>query len=202
MRIGVLGGTFDPPHVGHLILAEQARDQLNLEHVLWVPAGEPPHKQGQSISPTPHRLEMVSLAIGDNRAFIISDIDIARPGPHYTADMLEIVAQQFPGADLYFVVGGDSLRDIPTWHDPQRVVENANLAVMGRPGAQTDIHALESAVPHISSRISVLDTPLVNISGMTIRERIIKGNSIRYLVADSVGDYIVRNRLYLTSPAE
>src|SRR5688572_25522064 len=105
MRIGVLGGTFDPPHIGHLILAEQARDQLKLDRVLWVTAADPPHKQGISKTSVIDRLEMVRLAVHDNAAFMLSEVDISRPGPHFTADMLGLLAQQNPDAELYFLLG-------------------------------------------------------------------------------------------------
>jgi nicotinate-nucleotide adenylyltransferase len=199
MRIGVMGGTFDPPHTGHLILAEQARDQLNLDHVLWVPAGDPPHKQLLPISPITNRVEMVGLAIQDNDAFSISDVDIARSGPHFTVDMLELVVQQTDGSELYLVLGGDSLRDLSTWHEPQRLSRSALLAVMKRPEASFDLPALETVIPGISSRVTVLETPMIYISGSDIRERVMNGNSVRYLVPDTVGDYILRNRLYLAS---
>jgi nicotinate-nucleotide adenylyltransferase len=199
MRIGVIGGTFDPPHTGHLILAEQARDQLNLDRVLWVPAGDPPHKQSVPISPITDRVEMVGLAIRDNDAFSISDVDIARPGPHFTADMLELVEQQTEASELYLVLGGDSLRDLPTWHEHHRLLRSAWLAVMGRPDAPIDLDMLETMIPGISSRVRMLETPLIYISGSDIRNRVKNGNSVRYLVPDTVGDYILRNRLYLAS---
>jgi nicotinate-nucleotide adenylyltransferase len=200
MRIGVLGGTFDPPHIGHLILAEQARHQLKLERIYWVPAGNPPHKQGMAITPALDRLEMVRLAIHDNATFILSEVDISRPGPHFTVDMLDLIAQQNPGAELHFLLGGDSLRDLPSWHAPHRLIQRAWLVVMQRPDYA--LSALEPAIPGISSRLKLVDTPLVSVSGSDIRQRVTNGYSIRYLVPPAVGDYILRNRLYFASLVE
>jgi nicotinate-nucleotide adenylyltransferase len=202
MRIGVLGGTFDPPHIGHLILAEQARDQLDLASVLWVPAGDPPHKQSLPISMISHRLEMVRMAIQDNPSFAISDVDIVRPGPHFSADMMELLQQKYPDSVLYFLAGSDSLHDLPSWHDPQRLIHNARLAIMGRSGTDVDLAALDTAIPGLTGRVELLDTPLVYVSGRDIRHRIANGFSARYLVPPEVSDYIMRNRLYLASRME
>jgi nicotinate-nucleotide adenylyltransferase len=202
MRTGVLGGTFDPPHIGHLILGEQARDQLKLDRVLWVPAGDPPHKQGKAITPARDRFEMVRLAIHDNTTFMLSDVDISRPGPHFTVDMLDLVAKQNPDDELYFLLGGDSLRDLPSWNEPHRLILNAFLVVMQRPDSHTDLTVLEDDIPGVSSRLNFVDTPLVAVSGSNIRQRVTNGNSIRYLVPPVVGDYILRNRLYLASLVE
>jgi nicotinate-nucleotide adenylyltransferase len=192
----VLGGTFDPPHVGHLILAEQARDQLHLEKVLWVVAADPPHKQGSVHTSVGHRLELARLTVQDNPAFAVSLVDIARPGPHYSTDMLSLLKTQHLGAQLYFLIGSDSLRDLPSWHEPHNLVELARLAVMRRPGVDCDLGALESAIPGIGERLTWVDAPYTHISARDIRKRVREQHSIRYLVAESVRDYIAQQCLY------
>jgi len=121
-RIGLFGGTFDPPHLGHLILASEAQAQLELDRLLWILTPEPPHKQDQFITSPEHRLAMVELAIKDNPAFELSRIELDRPGPHYTLDTIKLIAEQNPNADIVPIIGGDSLRDLPTWHEPQKLV--------------------------------------------------------------------------------
>ncbi len=120
--IGLFGGTFDPPHIGHLILAAEMRAQLSLDRLLWVLTPDPPHKQGQLITPVEHRLAMVKLAISNNDQFELSMVDIDRPGPYYAQDSVKIIAKQNPGADLVYLMGGDSLRDLPAWHCPTELV--------------------------------------------------------------------------------
>jgi nicotinate-nucleotide adenylyltransferase len=133
-QIGVLGGTFDPPHLGHLILAEQARDQLRLDRVLWVVAAVPPHKRDAVHTAVGHRLEMVRLTIENNPGFSTSLVDVERPGPQYSSDMLALVQQQNTEAQLLFLIGSDSLRDLPTWHEPAKIAKLARLVVMPRQG--------------------------------------------------------------------
>lgn len=196
MRLGVLGGTFDPPHHGHLILAEMARDQLKLERVLWVPAADPPHKQGQTITPADHRLAMLRIALRGSPDFILSRADVDRPGPHYTVDLMDILADEYPQATWFFLVGGDSLRDLPTWHQPSRLIEQCALGVMPRPGVTYDMTELESLFPGITSRVTFLDAPQVDIAASEVVQRIRAGKSIRYLVPPGVEDYIETHRLY------
>ncbi|MEP7289791.1 MAG: nicotinate-nucleotide adenylyltransferase [Chloroflexota bacterium] len=195
-RIGILGGTFDPPHIGHLILAETAFDVLSLSCVLLVPAADPPHKHTLAITPIQHRLAMLTQAVADNPRFVLSDIDIARPGPHYTVDTLRLLQQQYPDAELYFLLGGDSLRDMPTWYDPAGIIAQAKVAVMGRPGATLDLPTLEADLPGITTRLMFVESPLIDISATLLRERLRKGHSIRYLVPEVVERYIVENALY------
>lgn len=196
MRLGVLGGTFDPPHFGHLILAEQARDQLNLERVLWVPAGEQPLKRGQSVASIDCRLDMLKLTLEHNPAFELSRVDVDRPGPHYSVDMLEIIANQYPGGELYFLMGSDSLRDLPRWRNPQHLIEQAILAVMHRPGIQINLDHLKDIIPGLTDRLVYVDSPLIEIAADDIRARVAKGRSIRYLLPDPVQDYILQQGLY------
>jgi nicotinate-nucleotide adenylyltransferase len=198
--LGVLGGTFDPPHVGHLILAEAACDALNLDQVLFVPAAEPPHKHKLPLTDVKHRVAMVQAAISDNPRFALSEVDITRPGPHYTVDTLRLLKERFVGADLYFLLGSDSLRDIATWYEPAGIIAQARLAVMRRPGTALDIAHLEAALPGISGRVAFVDAPIIGISATSLRERLRAGRSVRYQVPDEVAQYIAVHRLYKDEP--
>jgi len=195
-RLGVLGGTFDPPHLGHLILAETAASALGLERVLFVPAGEPPHKQGQRISPAADRLAMLERALAGNARFDISRVDLDRPGPHFTVDMLALLGKAHPGAALYFILGGDSLADLLTWRDPVGVIEAARLAVMRRPGAALDLDVLAQRIPGAGARLDVVDAPMIGISGSALRKQIGQGRSVRYQIPDAVLEYIQAHGLY------
>lgn len=196
MRLGVLGGTFDPPHYAHLLMAEQAREQLELDHVIWAPAADPPHKRGQVITPIEHRLQMVRLALADNPYFVLSLVDVERPGPHYTADTLALIAADNSGAELFFLIGSDSLRDLPTWHEPARLIQQAFLAVIRRPNVTYDLSALEAVIPGLSSRLVFVDMPTLGIAAADIRERVSAGRSIRYLLPPEVEAYIFQHKLY------
>jgi len=195
-RIGVLGGTFDPPHIAHLVMAEQARDQLKLSRVLFVPAGHPPHKRDRVVTPAEMRVAMTQLAIAGNAAFELDRADVDRPGPHFTADMLALIRQACPGDALYLLIGSDSLRDLLTWHDPARVVAQARLAVMRRPGAKPDLAALEAALPAVATRVDWIDAPWLDISAHDIRRRVREKLSIRYLVPRAVESFIAEQGLY------
>ncbi len=195
-RIGILGGTFDPPHIGHLILSEVARDSLDLEWVLWVVAADPPHKQGLPVTSVAHRLEMVRLATAGNDSFQVSTVDVDRPGPSYTVDTLGILSGQFPGDELIFIIGGDSLADLPQWHQPRRLIELARLAVLARPGVLIDWPALESAIPGLRDRVVDLHGPEITVSAIDLRERFGQRRSVRYLVPEAVIAYIQANNLY------
>lgn len=196
LRLGVLGGTFDPPHYGHLALAETARVQLRLARVLFVPAGDPPHKPGHPLTPAVHRAAMVEAAIADNPAFALSRADLDRPGPHYTVDMLALLREAFPGAELYFLMGSDSLVEFPTWRDPARIVRQATLGVMERPGWAADMDALERHIPGIRERVVWLDAPRLDLSARDLRRRVREGLPVRYLVPPAVETYIQEHRLY------
>ena len=196
MRIGIFGGTFDPPHLGHLILAEEARDQLGLERLLWVLTPDPPHKQGQPVSALSPRLELVQAAIGDNPAFELSRVDMDRPGPHYALDTVLLLQKQFPGADLVYLIGGDSLHDLPTWHCPRELVEAcAALGVMRRPGDQVDLGRLEMEIPGIGVKLEWIDAPLLEISSHEIRERAAEGRPFRYYLPEKVYNLILTRNL-------
>ncbi len=196
LRVGILGGTFDPPHIGHLILGECAADALDLAHLLYVPAADPPHKQDEQKTPVEHRLEMLRLALADNSRFEISRVDIDRVGPHYSLDTVQIVQAQYPAAELYFVMGGDSLRDLPMWHRPADLIRLCKLAVMSRPAvaARPDMH--EQILPGLAERVVMIDSPLIEISSTGIVQRIGEGRSVRYLLPDAVLDYVQQHNLY------
>lgn len=196
-RIGLLGGTFDPIHIGHLILAEEAWHQLGLDQVLLAPAADPPHKRTQGKSPAKHRVQMVELAIADNPHLALSRIDIDRPGPHYTLDMMRLLRQQYGhGGELYFLMGLDSLADLPKWHRPLDLMQQCNLVALSRPGADFDWEALETALPGVRSRVIVLPMPLLQISGSDLRARARQGRPLRYLVLPQVERYIHEQQLY------
>jgi nicotinate-nucleotide adenylyltransferase len=195
-RLGILGGTFDPPHIAHLVMADQARDQLKLARVFFVPAGQPPHKLDRVLSSVEHRVAMTQLAIAGDERFVISRMDVDRPGPHYTADMLALMQAEHPGDELYLLIGSDSLRDLRMWHEPARVVAQARLAVIRRPGAEPDWRALQAAAPEIATRVDWVDTPHLDISSTDIKRRVRAGLAIRYLVPTPVERYIVEHGLY------
>ena len=196
IRRGILGGTFDPPHIAHLVMADQARSQLNLACVFLVPAGQPPHKLGRLVTPIEHRLAMTQLAIAGDPSLVLSRVDVDRPGPHYTADTLALLHMAHPGDELYLLIGSDSLRDLTAWRDPARVVAQARLAVMRRPDVEPDIRTLESALPGISVRMDWVDAPWLDISSSDIHRRVRAGLSIRHLVPAAVEQYIVEHGLY------
>jgi nicotinate-nucleotide adenylyltransferase len=195
-RIGVLGGTFDPVHNGHLHIGDALRTALDLDGVLWVPAGRPPHKSDQIVSSDKDRLAMLDLALAGSAIDEISTIDINRSGPSYTADTLEILAERFPTARLFFLMGEDSLRDLSTWHHPERILRVAELAVAGRPGVETDLQSLEFQVPGVRKRVHVVPTEEMAISSSDIRRRVRENQSIRGLVPASVEAYIQNHGLY------
>ncbi len=197
MRLGVLGGTFDPIHIGHLILGEEARFLLDLDQVLLAPAADPPHKRGQGKSPAEHRVRMIELAIAGNPYLALSRVDVDRPGPHYTLDMVRLLQEQYgPGANLYFLMGLDSLADLPTWHRPLELMQTCTLVALSRPGADFDWDALEAALPGVRSRVIVLPMPLLQISGSDLRARVREGRPLRYQVLPQVEQYIREQQLY------
>jgi nicotinate-nucleotide adenylyltransferase len=200
MNIGVLVGTFDPIHTGHLIIAEEVRARLGLAEVLFVPAGQPWLKlnNANAISPPRHRLEMVRLAIADEPAYRLSTMEIDRPGPSYTVDtMAELSGQVGAGGELYFILGWDNLNQLPRWHQPLRLVELCRLVPVRRVGfASPDLGALEAAIPGLAKSLVMLDTPQIEISSSEIRQRVARGLSIHQLVPEPVERYIIEKRLY------
>jgi len=200
MKLGVLGGTFDPPHIGHLILAEEARLALGLEQVLFVPAGAPWRKAGQELSPREDRLAMVCLAVGDGPDFAVSTLEIEREGPSYTAETLAALRDQFgPETEFFFIMGADSLADFPHWHQPQRILELARLAVAERAEPEDagfgEVLAEELAEA-MRQRVVWLPMPRIDIGATAVRDRVRRGLSIRYWVPPAVEEYIRKHRLY------
>lgn len=205
-RIGILGGTFDPPHVAHLIVAQHALEELDLDRVLFVPAGVPPHK---SVTRTPvdHRLEMLRLAIQDVDRFEISKVEIDRPGPHYTIDTVRIIQELNPTSDLYFIMGGDVYRDLPNWDRPQEMFRTCKLAVavmrrpgFGNPDLRLNMHS--DTIPELEQYALLLSSPLVEISSTDIVDRIAAGRSVRYMVPREVLQYIEVHSLYASNPSK
>lgn len=194
-RVGILGGTFDPPHIGHLVLAEYAVTALDLACVLFVPAADPPHKWRvrEAIA---HRLPMLERAIKGNDRFAISRVDVDRPGPHYTVDMIRILQQQQPETEFYFLMGGDSLHNLPDWHHPEELIALCKLAVMARPGAEVAPDLTANILPGLVDRVVMIDSPMLGFSSTEVADRLETGKSVRYLVPDSVLTYIQDHRLY------
>lgn len=185
MRIGVLGGSFDPPHEGHLALARAAARQLGLDRVVLVPAWAPPHKPGGPTIPADRRLAMVRAAVEGDPIMGVSTIELDRQGTSYTAETLEQLAADHPGADLWFIMGADQLEGFAGWERPERIVELARLAVAWRPGAG-DPAMEELAGPVAAGRIDVVDMPEVSISSTEVRERLARGDDISSLVPPAV----------------
>lgn len=197
LRVGLLGGSFDPVHIGHLILAEEARDQLHLSRVYFVPAADPPHKRDRRLAPVEHRIRMVQEAILSNPFFAVSRVDVDRPGPHYTLDTLRLVRRQLPPeAELFFLMGFDSLRDLPTWHEPGQLLATSHLVALTRHDVPIDWVALENKLPGVRERVTLLDMPELEIASHELRARVASGRSIRYLTPDPVVDYIHSQGLY------
>jgi nicotinate-nucleotide adenylyltransferase len=197
-RIGVLGGTFDPPHVGHLWLATLAADALGLDRVLFMPAAQPPHKRERRITSATDRLLMTRLAIADNRAFELCAIEMERPGPSYTVDSVEELQERFgPAIDLYLVMASDSLNEIDTWREPDRLLSLVEWVVGPRPGALLpDRAALERRFGAAASRIHLLEGPSLDVSSSELRRRVATGHPIRYLVPRAVEELIAERGLY------
>lgn len=200
MNIGVLGGTFDPIHIGHLILAEEVRARLNLAEILFVPAGQPWLKADSPISPAEHRVEMVRLAIADKPYFKLSTMEIERVGPTYTVDTIaELKAQLGTEDELFFIMGWDNLAELPRWRQPSRLLTMCRLVAVPRPGYPLpDLKALEASIPGLSQRVTLMDKPEVDISASVIRDRVTQGLSIRHLVPESIDAYIRQHKIYLT----
>ena len=200
-KIGILGGTFDPIHLGHLIVAEDIRQKMGLAEVLFIPAGRPwlKIKEGKPVSPAEHRLAMVKLALASNPCFKVSTIEIDRPGLSYSIDtVLELKAELGTGAEIHFIVGPDALAEFPQWKEPVRLLEICQVVGIGRPGhAQADLRKLERSVPSASRRIMLINVPQIDISASEIRTRVAQRLSIRYLVPDTVEKYIAEYKLYL-----
>jgi nicotinate-nucleotide adenylyltransferase len=196
-RLGILGGTFDPIHHGHLVAAQEAYHQLGLDLVLFVPAGNPPHKPAHPISAADHRLSMVELAIAGKPQFALSRVDVDRPGPCYTVDTLVLLRKEWGhGRTFFFIEGADSLAEITTWYRPDRLIELSELAVVQRPGAELDLERLEEELPGLGARLHWVHMPQLEISSSELRARVRDGRPISYLLPESVEAYLREQGLY------
>ena len=199
MRIGIFGGTFDPPHNGHLILASEAIDQLKLDRLLWVLTPDPPHKSGQVILPLSGRLELLQAAINSNPKFELSRVEINRPGPHFAADTMQQLAGLFPDDELIYLIGGDSLHDFPHWIDPERLLDaSTGLGVMRRPQDKINIPELEKKLPGIHEKLFFIQAPLLEISSSDIRSRIESHRPYQYFLPPAVYKIVQEKKLYLS----
>ena len=199
MKVGILGGTFDPVHYGHLVAGEEARCTLGLERVLFVPAARPPHKLEHPVSPPEVRLEMLRYAVADNPYFDVSTIELDRPGFSYSVDTIELLQRELGRAvELFFILGEDALADLPTWHDPERLLEVCQLIAVNRPGYHSfSLRLLERQLPGVERRVHEVRIPELAIWSTELRARVASGLPIRYLVPDAVHDFIYEHGLYL-----
>jgi len=200
-RVGVIGGTFDPIHFGHLAIAEEVYSQLDLAEVVFVPAGQPPHKMGEKISAARHRLAMLALAIAPNPHFSISQVDLQRIGPSYTVEMLRLLQAQWGNQTaIYFIIGWDSLEELLTWHDPAGILERLTfLVAVQRPGYQEASgyrEELEARLPTITQRLLTVSAPQLEIASTDLRQRVAEGRPITYQTPETVERYIAQHRLY------
>lgn len=194
-RTGLLGGTFDPIHIGHLIIAEAAFDALRLDSVEFVIAKDPPHKTGEDVTPVELRVEMARLAIAGTPHFALNLSELVREGPSFTADTLRRLSKERDDA-WHFIVGGDSLRDFRTWREPAEIVRLARIAVIDRPGTDYDFAELCAGVPGLGERTDFIDGPSIDISSTELRRWIREGRSIRFQTTDSVRAFIDEKRMY------
>ena len=198
MRLGIFGGTFDPVHYGHLLLAETCREQLKLDEVRFVPAATPPHKVHHQITDGSARADMLSLAVSGYPEFVVDRRELKRKGPSYTVDTLAEFAAEFPHAELYFLTGADSLRDFLSWREPDRILELATLVACNRPGLP-ELHNEQVAKwvgPEIADHVLTLQMPGADISGSEIRERVRAGRSLRFLMPRAVEVFVIEHGLY------
>jgi nicotinate-nucleotide adenylyltransferase len=195
MRLGLFGGTFDPIHQGHLILAEQCRESCRLDRVWFVVTGAPPHKAGERTA-VAHRLEMVRIAIAGHSAFAVSEIEASRPGPHYSVETLEAIRRDQPTDEMFFLIGGDSLADLPSWREPARIAQLATIVVCNRPAVDSgEPTHLPNFGPDAHPLMAVAIPP-IGIASSDLRQRLAEGRSIRYMVPRGVEAYIEVQGLY------
>lgn len=200
-RYGIFGGTFDPVHIGHLILAEEALSQLNLDQVLWVLTPFSPHKVPEQITPTHIRLKLLQAAIEDNPSFVLSTVDMDREPPHYAVDTLRILRAQIANSHLVYLIGGDSLGDLPRWHQPHLLLELTDeLGVMRRPGYPIHMDRLEKELPGIKNKIAWIEAPCLEISSSQIRKKIQSGQAFRYYLHPRVYFLIKEHGFYHAPP--
>jgi nicotinate-nucleotide adenylyltransferase len=196
-RVGIFGGTFDPPHVGHLILAEECRTQLSLDLLLWVVTDNPPHKRYTNVSPIEDRVILVEKSIAGNPAFKLSRVDIDRPGPHFAIDTVNILKSEYPGSEMYYLMGGDSLHDLPTWNKPLNFIKTCDgIGVMRRHADQVDLESLEKVLPGVTDKVKIVEAPILEISSKQIRQRIADDMGYRYYLRDAVYHAINETGMY------
>lgn len=197
-KLGVMGGTFDPIHYGHLVAAEGARDELALDKVVFIPAGKPPHKPGHDIADPRDRYLMTGLAISSNIFFEISSIEIDRPGPSYTVDTIQSIMDLYPGAEIYFITGADAVLDIITWKNVGKLLSICYFVAASRPGYPLDElrQKVSAFIEYPEQKILSMAVPALAISSTDIRRRVREGKTIKYLLPEPVEDYIVRHKLY------
>jgi nicotinate-nucleotide adenylyltransferase len=195
--IGVLGGTFDPPHIGHLVIAQEAITQLRLSQVIFAPARQPPHKRAQDLTSIEHRLAMVRLAIATQPRFTLSRVDVDREGPTYTVDTIRLLCERLgENVDVYFIMGLDSLANILSWHTPEQLIQLCRLAVFNRPGFSVNLDELESKLPGLHERVVFIPAPALEIAASDLQRRVRVGAPIAHLVPEAVAAYIAEHRLY------
>ena len=198
LRVGLLGGTFDPPHYGHLALAEAAREALELERVIFLPNGQPPHKPTGEVSPAEHRYVMTELACAAHPRFTVSRAEMDRPGLSYSLDTVRSVQRELgPEAQLYFIVGMDALLELPLWHEPDALLAEAHVVVAERPGSETDLEAALGA--ERAAQVTRIAMPALELSASDLRERVRAGRSLWYLTPEPVAAYIAKHGLYRQS---
>ena len=199
-KVGIFGGTFDPVHLGHLVMAEQCREQAELDRIWFIPAARPPHKQDQPLTPFVHRTEMLALAIAGMPAFRVNELEKNRPGPSYTAETLQELHGRYPGTQFALLLGSDCLPDLPGWKNPTRILELAELLVFARPGWSMRSEAEMRQSLGLSSeaplRLWVVHAPLIDIASRDLRQRVAQQRSIRFLVPRAVECYIETHGLY------
>ncbi len=190
-RVGIFGGSFNPPHVAHLAVAEAARDHLGLDRVVWIPAATPPHKQHRDMPAAEHRLAMTRLAVAGNDAFVVSDVEIERAGVSYTVDTVWALQEAYPEVAFHLLLGGDSLAQFGSWVQPEEIVRRVPLVVYPRPAAD-----LSNVPASLMARTTLLDRPLLDPSSTALRRLLHAGRSVRYLVPDPVLAYAAEHGLY------
>lgn len=198
MRLGIFGGTFDPVHWGHLVMAEQCREQCGLDQVWFLPAGLPPHKTGSAISSGKQRAEMLEFAIAGQPEFLVNRMELSREGKTYTVDTLTELHNERPNDELFFLIGGDSLNDLPLWREPGRIVELATVVAVNRGDRPLPdgTQLIEHLGPAVASRIKLVTMPGMDLSSTDIRQRVREGKSIRFMVPRAVEAYIAEHKLY------
>lgn len=198
-RIGIMGGTFDPIHFGHLVLAETVRESMKLDRILFIPTGDPPHKKEQSVTSAEQRMEMVELAIGDNPDFLCSDMEVERQGYSYTVDTLERLREECgDSCQLFFITGADAIIEILSWKNVERISELCTFVAAARPGTDREKLSdfLEELPGYLHNKVHVTQVPALQISSTAIRKKSAAGKTIRYLLPANVERYILENGLY------